>query len=295
MTIFVISKSLKAALKYENRRLIHMIYDEARDGMHRFFIFSFKVFFLNLFWFSSVFAVVPNYSLEDTHETVMGLTQTLLRAAPIEEYVYVGLGRSPTLIMYYLEYIGADVIHLPISGLGYFLNDSTAGRSDIDGHEQKFIERYLSYIQSSDKKVVLIDVVGTGQSLRRSLTWSLRAQRQMGNRELAFFGFHHDSSRIEEDLRERIESELSFYYNIYLRGTDPFFRMVDHEQYNDMAKYGYSPLSLSQDQIRVMRKEMPIGVRWFLEGKDTQLRQLLMNHERGDATLSSSRCSDITN
>ena len=87
-----------------------------------------------------------------------------------EGYVFVSIGRSPSLIGKFLEFQGKDVKYCPMSGIG-------SGAIMFNGFSESFVKGYNKYLDSigltkefvakSHKPIVFTDFADTGRTLIR--------------------------------------------------------------------------------------------------------------------------------
>ena len=110
-------------------------------------------------------------SLQQYKETRRGVVALLRKHRP-GKYRYIGLGRSPTAVVAFLQNLGLEAINLPGSGL----SSTQVSQAAWDQHLAQVLPP--SFL-ASDKKIVIFDRVSSGASLEQAanaLSAYLRSQ-----------------------------------------------------------------------------------------------------------------------
>lgn len=105
------------------------------------------------------------------YEQIRELCAQIMAKYPPDEYLYVGLGRSPTpLIAYFQEFLGKNhALHLPIGGLNYTdaedLWNKPSTRSLVVKHFDAFFPKPHVI---KGRKLLVLDYASSGRSLQQS-------------------------------------------------------------------------------------------------------------------------------
>lgn len=78
-----------------------------------------------------------------------------------DEFLYIGIGRSPVLVVEYLEQNGGKVVELPIGKIRHL---EAGDQANPGGHIQNYVRRIVGEIEKPN--ILLIDFAGSGASLR---------------------------------------------------------------------------------------------------------------------------------
>jgi len=119
-------------------------------------------------------AELNEYSLNE-YEKLFKVTELITETYPPGEYLYVGVGGSPTGILAMMEYfLGvSNIAHLPLAGQGRLYDDGEGGRINQDHPLYKtFIRRlgihfnrFLPPKAYEGRKILLIDFISSGQGI----------------------------------------------------------------------------------------------------------------------------------
>jgi hypothetical protein len=111
-------------------------------------------------------------SSEDWARGIRKIAESIVREYPPQEYIYVGLGRSPSSLVAYLSSNGYQALTLPLGGLklapGKTMSKPMPDLSKAEKAALKsLIDTHIpSYDQRGGKKILLLDYVQSGEGLR---------------------------------------------------------------------------------------------------------------------------------
>jgi hypothetical protein len=125
------------------------------------------IFFGLVIWASLALAWDNHEFSKDEIRYIREAGDSIRRIYPPDQYIYVGVGRSPTALMAYLQLKDpSSVLQLPASGLASappVESLSQGAKALIERHFSRFLPRED---QLGSRQIVLIDFVGTGRSLK---------------------------------------------------------------------------------------------------------------------------------
>lgn len=78
-----------------------------------------------------------------------------------DDFLYIGIGRSPVLVIEYLEQNGGKVVELPIGKIRHLESEEQENPGE---HVQNYVRRIVGEIEKPN--ILLIDFAGSGDSLR---------------------------------------------------------------------------------------------------------------------------------
>ncbi|MBL7714110.1 MAG: hypothetical protein JNL01_01505 [Bdellovibrionales bacterium] len=104
---------------------------------------------------------------EADYSSIRTLSEKILKKFPEPNTVFVGIGRSPTPVIAYLQTSGHSALNLPLGGLNNLKPAQTANLStlafELEGHFNQFLGHKLQ--GSPPPKFVFIDYVSSGKSM----------------------------------------------------------------------------------------------------------------------------------
>ncbi len=134
-----------------------------------YFPWFFSIFsILTLFNISSTEALEPReeYLIESSYTQIRSLTHSLVTEFPPSKHIYVGVGRSPTPLIAFLQSIDKKAaINLPLSNFRYGGSDQIEmNRESLELIHQHF-EKVFSQYKGKGKTIVFIDYIESGKTL----------------------------------------------------------------------------------------------------------------------------------
>lgn len=197
---------------------------------------------------------------------IVEVSEQIVKNFPPEEYFYVGLGRSPTPIMAYLEIFHPNnVRNVPISAMKSRLNDRF-GRTDplsaeAEARLNKHFDRFFGNpADFRGKKIVLIDFVNKGDGLMSTFDY-LEKYSQTTNK-----GYQIELSPIRNILLsdgflDRLSKREAAISKIIELKPGILSSKFVSQMYDNYAEYGrYDPNNLLHHTDNLIPRE---GYVWF--------------------------------
>jgi hypothetical protein len=134
---------------------------------------------------------------EDHAKGLSAIGNHILTKYPKGNYLYVGIGRSPVLVVEYLQQKGGQIVELPIGKIRY-LND--ADKEDPPHEVAEYVQRTIGPVNKPG--ILIIDFAGSGASLNfiRKILQSAYYGRAIVNFSLA-------SSDLQDDMEDNVDDQ----------------------------------------------------------------------------------------
>lgn len=172
-------------------------------------------------------------SLED-YADVKQVAQELIRRYPPDQYVYVGMGRSPTSVIAMLKAVLGDgaAVNVPMSGMAGFEPSSPRYTTEAVTNLRRSFDRFIpSQTSLGGKKLVVIDFSAFGQSIpngQRELVDYLRARNPASPTAVRAVALGH--SGVLQSLRSRGVDGIEL--------STRFWRRLFDSAYHPVTEYG---------------------------------------------------------
>ena len=170
------------------------------------------------------------------------ITTELLQRFPPSEYFYVGFGRSPTTIIAHLNGHGLDAVTVPLTAMSIYA-ESRIG----SGLEPELYQHISTYLPKAEqlgmKKILLIDFVSKGRTLRKATTalrYVLNFQER-GETSVQPLALHHPG-RLADQMGYG-DTEWISTYGLDLYTPEFKARFSEYEPYSPVSRrFGKFPV-----------------------------------------------------
>lgn len=172
------------------------------------------------------------------HPTLVNIVKRIRNNYPPEEYIYVGVGRSPGLVLMYLNHLGDQAYGLPASRL------SMLEEQDRLALEGKFKIHFDKYVPRSLKKLLLIDFSDSGRSFLNAALMVKGALN--GSRGFSLFSLvgYEEADEVKTLFSKYPEFNFEAYV---LSGSNFFYRALHDSRVEHFSPYGF--FNLRDDSV----------------------------------------------
>lgn len=187
---------------------------------------------------------------------IQKITLQITNQFPSEEYVYVGLGQSPTPILAYLKASGIeDAVNLPLSDFRSYPGSANMPFPYLTlfhSWEDKLFNHFNRFLPSKTelrgKKVLIIDYAQTGESLGAAKSYLSNYYESLGLNDLVTaVAITGHSNKLVPDLADEFIITLNLLSAVKLS-----MRFESYERFSEFGEFNlveHSSLSLKQNPL----------------------------------------------
>lgn len=179
--------------------------------------------------------------------SIQNAAKNILKSFPKDEYAYIGVGRSPTPVIAYLQ-TESNVLakNLPLSDFRFNI-PRLSGRPYLPLKDFEIIDLFKHFDQflpnqvemNGKTKMLLIDFIFTGSTLvSAAVHVDMYLKNRQRNLTFDLFGMGFKGIGLEMKLKENLRcpffQQIHFFEISY---TDPFLEKMFYKKYSGYAQY----------------------------------------------------------